>query len=103
MLLSKQKKNQASPGNRILISVTVIGSAGPIRLLVNSEELVSTVIDSILRSYARVGRLPILGTNTDNFYLSAGYEGNYTYSLELQCKTKCFVLEHTVKNNTQQL
>ena len=77
MLLSKQKKNQASKGNRILISVTVIGSAGPIRLVVNTEELVATVIDSILKSYARAGRLPILGTNTHNFYLSAGGEGNY--------------------------
>ncbi|KAK1380619.1 putative ADP-ribosylation factor GTPase-activating protein AGD11-like [Heracleum sosnowskyi] len=72
MLLPKQKKNQASQGNRILISVTVIGSAGPIRLVVNTEELVVTAMDSILKSYARVGRLPILGTNTNNFYLSAG-------------------------------
>lgn len=75
-MLPKQKKNQASQGNRILISVTVSGSAGPIRLVVNTEELVATVIDSILRSYARAGRLPILGTNTDKFYLSAGCEGN---------------------------
>lgn len=77
MLMSKQKKNQAGKGARILISVNVIGSAGPIRLVVNTEELVATVVDSILRTYARAGRLPVLGTNTDNFYLSAGGEGNY--------------------------
>lgn len=76
MLLPKQKKNQASQGNRILISVTVIGSAGPIRLVVNTEELVATVINSILKSYVRAGRLPILGTDTDNFYLSTGCDGN---------------------------
>ncbi|XP_059655377.1 uncharacterized protein LOC132302510 [Cornus florida] len=69
MLLYKQKKSQPSKGNRLLISITVLGSAGPIRFVVNEEELVATVIDTALKSYAREKRLPILGTDINNFVL----------------------------------
>uniref|UniRef100_A0A5B6ZX05 DUF7054 domain-containing protein n=1 Tax=Davidia involucrata TaxID=16924 RepID=A0A5B6ZX05_DAVIN len=69
MLLCKQKKNQADKGNRLLISITVLGSAGPIRFVVNEEELVAAVIDTALKSYAREGRLPILGSDLNNFVL----------------------------------
>ncbi|KAK9048158.1 hypothetical protein SSX86_032879 [Deinandra increscens subsp. villosa] len=71
MLLTKNKKNQASKaaGNRILISVTVFGSAGPIRFVVNEEEPVADVIDTALKSYAREGRLPILGSKLNDFVL----------------------------------
>uniref|UniRef100_A0A5B6ZTN3 DUF7054 domain-containing protein n=1 Tax=Davidia involucrata TaxID=16924 RepID=A0A5B6ZTN3_DAVIN len=69
MLLSKQKKNQAGKGNRLLISITVLGSAGPIRFVVNEEELVAAVIDTALKSYAREGRLPVLGSDLNNFVL----------------------------------
>ncbi|KAJ0430802.1 hypothetical protein HanHA300_Chr17g0673201 [Helianthus annuus] len=71
MLLMKHKKNHAPKvsGNRLLISVTVVGSAGPIRFVVNEEELVATVIDTALKSYAREGRLPVLGSNFNDFVL----------------------------------
>ncbi|XP_071735589.1 uncharacterized protein At4g22758-like [Rutidosis leptorrhynchoides] len=68
MLMSKHKKNQAG-GNRILISVTVVGSAGPIRFVVNEKELVDFVINIALKSYAREGRLPVLGSNVNDFVL----------------------------------
>jgi hypothetical protein len=68
MLLIKQKKN-AKGGKRLLISVTVMGSAGPLRFVVNEEELVATVIDTALKSYAREGRLPVLGSNLNDFFL----------------------------------
>ncbi|KAL4318917.1 hypothetical protein GQ457_18G023050 [Hibiscus cannabinus] len=77
MLLYKQKKSQGPKGNRLLISVTVLGSAGPIRFVVNEEELVAAVIDTALKSYAREGRLPVLGSNLNDFFLycpSAGSE-----------------------------
>ena len=79
MLLYKQKKNHAGKGNRLLISITVLGSAGPIRFVVNEEELVAAVIDTALKSYAREGRLPVLGSDLNNFVLycpNAGTEGN---------------------------
>ncbi|KAB2045554.1 hypothetical protein ERO13_D01G143600v2 [Gossypium hirsutum] len=69
MLLYKQKKSQGPKGNRLLISVTVLGSAGPIRFVVNEEELVAAVIDTALKSYAREGRLPVLGSNLNDFLL----------------------------------
>lgn len=69
MLLYKQKKNNNAKGNRLLISVTFMGSAGPIRFVVNEEELVAAVIDTALKSYSREGRLPVLGSNLDDFLL----------------------------------
>ncbi|KAK2635460.1 hypothetical protein Ddye_030252 [Dipteronia dyeriana] len=70
MLLYKQKKNQpAKGGNRLLISITVLGSAGPIRFVVSEEEIVAAVIDTALKSYAREGRLPVLGSDLNNFLL----------------------------------
>ncbi|XP_065856191.1 uncharacterized protein At4g22758-like [Euphorbia lathyris] len=69
MLLYKPKKNQPAKGNRLLISVTVMGSAGPIRFVVNEGELVAAVIDTALKSYAREGRLPVLGSDLNAFLL----------------------------------
>ncbi|PON62737.1 hypothetical protein PanWU01x14_136490 [Parasponia andersonii] len=69
MLHYKQKKSQSAKGNRLLISVTVLGSAGPIRFVVNEDELVAAVIDTALKSYAREGRLPILGSDLNCFLL----------------------------------
>ncbi|CAL8995163.1 unnamed protein product [Prunus brigantina] len=70
MLLYKQKKNpNSAKGNRLLISITVLGSAGPIRFVVNEEELVAAVIDTALKSYAREGRLPVLGSDLNDFLL----------------------------------
>ncbi|GLT78423.1 hypothetical protein SLA2020_499600 [Shorea laevis] len=73
MLLYKQKKTQPAKGNRMLITITVLGSAGPIRFLVNEEDLVAAVIDTALKSYAREGRLPVLGTNLNDFLLYVPY------------------------------
>ncbi|KAM2417308.1 hypothetical protein ACFX1W_024167 [Malus domestica] len=56
MLLDKNRKNEnTAKGNRLLISVTV--------------ELVAAVIDTTLKSYAREGRLPVLGSNINDFLL----------------------------------
>ncbi|KAL3501908.1 hypothetical protein ACH5RR_036357 [Cinchona calisaya] len=69
MLLQKKKNQPAAKGNRLLISITVLGSAGPIRFVVNEEELVAAVIDTALKSYAREGRLPVLGSDLNSFVL----------------------------------
>ncbi|KAJ0989216.1 hypothetical protein J5N97_007572 [Dioscorea zingiberensis] len=54
---------------RLLITVNVLGSAGPIRFVVKEEELVGSVISTALRSYAREGRRPVLGSDFNNFLL----------------------------------
>ncbi|KAG5015225.1 hypothetical protein AAZX31_08G093500 [Glycine max] len=76
MLMSKQKKSQIQNAKRLLISINVLGSAGPIRFVVNEEELVAAVIDTALKSYAREGRLPVLGNNTTGFALYCPHLGS---------------------------
>ncbi|KAL8112269.1 hypothetical protein AgCh_019826 [Apium graveolens] len=78
MLLSKQKK--IDKGNRLLVSITVMGSAGPIRFVVNEKELVGSVMDTALKSYAREGRLPVLGSNLDHFVLYCPIAGTEALS-----------------------
>ncbi|KAK2383997.1 hypothetical protein P8452_38982 [Trifolium repens] len=75
MLMSKQQKKNAN-AKRLLISINVLGSAGPIRFVVNEEELVASVIDTALKSYAREGRLPILGTDITCFALYCPHVGS---------------------------
>ncbi|CAM8999867.1 unnamed protein product [Rhodiola kirilowii] len=74
LLGQKVKRNQNVNGkgkerSRILISVNVVGSAGPIRLIVNEEDFVVDVVRSILKIYAREGRLPVLGSDANDFLL----------------------------------
>lgn len=55
--------------SRMLITVNVFGSPGPIRLLVNKDDSVATVVRSILKEYARQCRLPVLGKDPNKFNL----------------------------------
>ncbi|KAK1267634.1 hypothetical protein QJS04_geneDACA014833 [Acorus gramineus] len=67
---TKSKKGGAGDGrNRILITVNVLGCAGPLRSVVDVGELVASVIANTLKSYAKEGRLPVLGSNIDDFFL----------------------------------
>ena len=70
MLITKHKKgSKSSGGNRLLVSITVVGSAGPIRFVVNEEMMVAAVVDTALKSYAREGRLHVLGSKSNDFVL----------------------------------
>ncbi|XP_068643655.1 uncharacterized protein [Aristolochia californica] len=69
LLLKPKKPHAAKIGGRLLITINVLGSSGPLRFLVNEGELVDAVIDTALRYYAREGRLPVLGSDLDNFLL----------------------------------
>lgn len=62
--------------NRFLITVNVLGSAGPMRFVVNEDDLVAAVIDTALKSYAREGRLPVLGTHANDFLLYCANVGS---------------------------
>lgn len=70
---SNGKKEESA---RILITVTVLGSAGPIRFVVKEEELVSSVMCTTLKAYAREGRRPILGFELDDFVLYHAFGGS---------------------------
>ncbi|KAL2343378.1 hypothetical protein Fmac_004663 [Flemingia macrophylla] len=77
MLLMKQKKSQAqAQAKRLLITINVLGSAGPIRFVANEEDLVAAVIDTALKSYAREGRLPLLGNDSAAFALYCPHLGS---------------------------
>lgn len=54
---------------RVLVTVTVLGSAGPLRFLVDEGESVTGLIRAALRCYAREGRMPLLGADAANFLL----------------------------------
>ena len=63
----------------LLITVTVLGSTGPLRFIVKEDDLVTSVIGNALRSYARQRRYPVLGSDFNNFLLycaTSGSEGN---------------------------
>ncbi|KAK1437679.1 hypothetical protein QVD17_03475 [Tagetes erecta] len=71
MLPFKKEKINPAAGvkKRILIKINVVGSAGPIRCVVNEDTAVAAVIETALKSYARETRLPVLGTKCDDFFL----------------------------------
>ncbi|EOA18591.1 hypothetical protein CARUB_v10007163mg [Capsella rubella] len=52
---------------KLLVSVNVLGSVGPIRFLANEDDEVSRIINTTLKAYARQGRVPVLGFDVDNF------------------------------------
>lgn len=55
--------------SRVLVTVTVLGSAGPLRFLVDEGESVTGLIRTVLRCYAREGRMPLLGADPADFLL----------------------------------
>ncbi|KAH9305272.1 hypothetical protein KI387_009676, partial [Taxus chinensis] len=61
--------------NRLLVTVNVLGSAGPLRFLVRYDDPVQKVMETALKSYAREGRLPVLGQNTKLFELHNANSG----------------------------
>ncbi|PRQ49943.1 hypothetical protein RchiOBHm_Chr2g0127581 [Rosa chinensis] len=69
MLLYKQKPKETKGDNMMLISISVVGSTGPFRFVVNKKELVAAVLQRALKSYARLGRLPVLGSDLKEFVL----------------------------------
>ncbi|XP_047072747.1 uncharacterized protein At4g22758-like [Lolium rigidum] len=68
-----EPRGKAAPGiggrARVLVTVTVLGSAGPLRFLVDEGESVTGLIRAALRCYAREGRMPLLGADAANFLL----------------------------------
>ncbi|KAG7615913.1 unnamed protein product [Arabidopsis thaliana] len=75
--LMMKKKIPNLTENRLLVSIKVVGSSGPIRFVVKEDETVTNVIDITLRCYARQGRLPIFSSHfTSSFLLYSPYSPN---------------------------
>ncbi|KAL9158391.1 hypothetical protein ABFS82_08G065000 [Erythranthe guttata] len=69
MTTKGKKRPNSSGGERFLISINVIGSAGPIRFVVSKNDKADSVIETVLKKYGREGRLPILGSVVTSFFL----------------------------------
>ncbi|OAY57161.1 uncharacterized protein At4g22758 [Manihot esculenta] len=76
LMLHRQKKKGDDKKNRLLITINVLGSAGPIRFVVNEDDSVAGVIDTALKTYSREGRLPVLGSDINNFLLYCANAGS---------------------------
>ncbi|XP_010528538.1 PREDICTED: uncharacterized protein LOC104805613 [Tarenaya hassleriana] len=74
-MISQKKEKKTKKKKRFLVSVNVLGSAGPLRFLVDEEDEVSVVIDTALRAYAREDRFPVLGLHARNFLLYSASSG----------------------------
>ncbi|MQL99978.1 hypothetical protein Taro_032720 [Colocasia esculenta] len=59
----------ATAVRRMVVTVTVLGSTGPIRFVAGDQDPVAAVIGTALRRYAREGRLPALGCDVGKFHL----------------------------------
>lgn len=79
-------QNRSENSNKLLITINVLGSSGPLRFVVKENDLVCEVIHTALKTYARAARLPLLGHDTTNFLLycpniEEPYECNFLISL----------------------
>ncbi|CAK8538114.1 unnamed protein product [Lathyrus sativus] len=66
---SKKKKKNNININRILISINIVGSSGPLKIVVNKNDIVCDVIDKALKFYASQGRLPALKSDVSDYVL----------------------------------
>ncbi|CAL0329766.1 unnamed protein product [Lupinus luteus] len=76
MRLIRHNKNQDVNSERFLISINVLGSGGPIRFVVNETKLVTEVINTTLKLYAREERLPVLGNDSNGVNLYCTHAGS---------------------------
>ncbi|CAN6445470.1 unnamed protein product [Victoria cruziana] len=71
------KKNKVGDeGNRLLVMIYVMGSAGPLKIVVKEEDTVGEVVAVALKLYAREGRLPALGCKASKFELHCSHSGS---------------------------
>ncbi|KAL6634404.1 hypothetical protein ACP70R_027075 [Stipagrostis hirtigluma subsp. patula] len=69
MKLRRAEPRGKAAAARVLVTVTVLGSAGPLRFLVDEGETVTGLVRAALRCYAREGRMPLLGADPADFLL----------------------------------
>ncbi|XP_031490912.1 uncharacterized protein At4g22758-like [Nymphaea colorata] len=76
-LSSLTKKNKVGDeGNKLLVMIFVMGSAGPLKMVVKEEDKVGDVVAAALKLYAREGRLPALGCKASQFELHCSHSGS---------------------------
>ncbi|KAL5212919.1 hypothetical protein ABZP36_023766 [Zizania latifolia] len=75
---SRDKVTPAGSGGRarMLVTVTVLGSAGPLRFLIDEGETITGLVRTALRCYAREGRIPLLGADAADFLVYTANGGS---------------------------
>ncbi|XP_060192141.1 uncharacterized protein At4g22758-like [Lycium barbarum] len=73
--MSKGEENKNAKSTRLLITVNVLGSAGPLRFVVSENDKVVKVVDTALKQYGREGRLPVLSSDVNDFFLYSASAG----------------------------
>ncbi|XP_058754714.1 uncharacterized protein LOC131627871 [Vicia villosa] len=66
---SRKKNNNINNTNKMLISINIVGSSGPLIIMVNEDDVVCDVIDKAFKLYARQERLPALKSNISDCVL----------------------------------
>ncbi|KAL2634539.1 hypothetical protein R1flu_006018 [Riccia fluitans] len=79
--LLKNPQGRVVDASKMLVMVTVVGSVGPLRVLVDAEATVKTIVEAALQVYAREGRLPVLGVDSSWFDL---YSGHISFNVALE-------------------
>ncbi|XP_024528380.1 uncharacterized protein LOC112345565 [Selaginella moellendorffii] len=74
-LSSKNRVGKAE--SKILVTITILGSSGPLRSIADINTTVEQVVETALRAYAAQGRLPVLGSNAKLFDLYCN-DGEFT-------------------------
>lgn len=77
----KKTQVKGNEVNRLLVTINVLGSAGPLRFLASCDDPVQKLIETALKSYAREGRLPVFGHNVKQFELHCA-NSDYGQALE---------------------
>eukprot|EP01018_Ginkgo_biloba_P020057 Gb_13149 [translate_table: standard] len=67
--LFSNKKLRNMNTKKVLVSITVLGSAGPLRVILDSNATANEVIKQALAAYSKEGRRPALGLNFSCFEL----------------------------------
>ncbi|CAN1227866.1 hypothetical protein LINPERPRIM_LOCUS2878 [Linum perenne] len=81
--MNNKKIRKGTKTKKTLVIVNVLGSTGPIRLLVKEDDSVASVVDSALKAYAKEGRLPSLAGSNNHFILyPSNYEASSTHSCQ---------------------
>ncbi|KAJ8545932.1 hypothetical protein K7X08_018515 [Anisodus acutangulus] len=71
----KLMKSYSENSRRLLITVNVLGSAGPLRFVVSENDKVARVVATVLKKYGREGRLPVLSSDINDFFLYSASAG----------------------------
>ncbi|CAI8592915.1 unnamed protein product [Vicia faba] len=72
---------------KLLLKVTVLGSLGPVQMLLKPESTVGDLVDAAVRQYVKEGRRPILPSN-----VASDFDLHYSqFSLESLCREEKLV------------